>query len=195
MEIAVIATLLCMSRNYKINNPEGIYYLTFVTVEWVDVFTRKEYKDVLVESLRYCQENKGLKIYSWVVMSNHVHLIASSDMGDLSGTIRDFKKYTSMQMLRKISNNRQESRKDWMLHIFKTSGQANSQNKYYQFWRQNNQPKELLPYQGSFTEQKLDYIHNNPVAEGIVENPEHYLYSSARDYAGGKGLIDVEYLE
>jgi len=79
-----------LSTKYKINDPDGIYFITFATVEWIDVFTRKDYKDILVDSLAYCQKEKGLELYSWCLMSNHVHLIARSKTGDLSGTLRDF---------------------------------------------------------------------------------------------------------
>ncbi len=184
-----------MSSNYKINNPEGIYFLTFSVVNWVDVFSRKLYRDIFLDSLRYCQKEKGLKIYSWVIMSNHVHLIASSDTGDLSGTIRDIKKFTSSKIISTIKNNKYESRRDWMINIFAESGKKNCQNKNYQFWKQNNQPKELLLEENSFAIQKLDYIHNNPVAAGVVDKPEEYLYSSARDYCGINGLLTVQYLE
>jgi len=60
---------------YKIIDQGGLYYVTFAVVSWVDVFTRKEYSDILIESLRYCQQEKGLVIYGWCIMSNHVHLI------------------------------------------------------------------------------------------------------------------------
>ena len=183
-----------MSRNYKINNPEGIYYITFATVEWVDLFTRPEYRNVLIDSLKYCKTNKGLQIFAWVIMSNHVHFILRSKIGDLSGTIRDFKKYTAVKLIKEIKEHPKESRKSWILDVFKKAGQSNSQNKNYQLWRQNNQPKEILPYSSSFGKQKLDYIHNNPVNAGLVEKAEDYIYSSARDYAGGKGLIEIEFL-
>ena len=71
-----------MSRKYKIKNPEGVYFISFATVGWIDVFTRRIYKDILVESIIYCQEHKGLEVYSWCVMSNHVHLICSSRNSD-----------------------------------------------------------------------------------------------------------------
>ncbi|MCB0502889.1 MAG: transposase [Bacteroidetes bacterium] len=184
-----------MSSSYKINNPDGIYFLSFATVGWIDVFTRNEYKEVLVDSLKYCQKYKGLEIYSWVVMSNHVHLVVSSKKGDLSGTLRDFKKFTASELIRRIKSNTKESRRDWMLHLFSKYGTANSQNKNYQFWRQDNQPKELLRYANSFAQQKINYIHNNPVVAGIVDEAKHYLYSSARDYCGEKGLIDIIHFE
>ncbi|MEZ5008112.1 MAG: transposase [Chitinophagales bacterium] len=184
-----------MSSRYKINNPDGIYFLSFATVGWIDVFIRKEYKEVLVESLKYCQKHKGLEIYSWVIMSNHIHLVASSKTGDLSGTLRDFKKFTASELIRRIKSNPKESRRDWMLSLFSEFGASNSQNKNYQFWQQNNQPKELLRDANSFAQQKIDYIHNNPVVSGIVDEAQHYLYSSARDYCDDKGLIDIVYFE
>lgn len=183
-----------MSTRYKISNPNGVYFLSFAVVNWIDVFTRKAYKDIVVESLSYCQKEKGLEIYSWVIMSNHLHLIAGVSVGNLSDVLRDFKKYTSKKIIKAIEDNPKESRREWLLRGFRKAGAKNSNNKEYQFWRQDNQPKELLPYQESFMEQKLYYIHNNPVEAGIVENAEEYIYSSARDYVGKKGLLDVKLL-
>lgn len=88
------------TTSYRIKNEEGLYYLTFATVEWIDVFTRKRYKDIVVESLRYCQKEKGLALYSWVLMSNHMHLIVKAKEGyKLSAIIRDFKKFTAQQII------------------------------------------------------------------------------------------------
>ena len=80
-----------------------------------------------------------------------------------------------------------------MLWIFKKAGERNSNNTYYQFWRQGYHPIELST--NDMMQQKLDYIHSNPVEEGIVDEPEHYLYSSARDYAGLKSMLELEYIE
>lgn len=183
-----------MSTKYKIKNPYGIYFMSFAVVEWVDVFTRPLYCHTFISSLKYCQDNKGLILYAWCLMSNHVHLIASSKNGKLSDIMRDLKKYTSYKILKEIQANKRESRKDWMLPIFKKAGYLNSNNRHYQFWRQDNQPKELLPFENSFMMQKLNYLHMNPVHAGIVEKPEDYLYSSARNYANLPGLLDVEYI-
>ena len=125
------------------------------------------------------------------MMSNHIHLIAQAEEGkELSGIIRDLKRHTSKELIKTISENIQESRKEWMLAIFKNAGQYNSNNKDFQFWRQDNKPIEL--WSNEVMEQKLDYIHNNPVEAGIVEQAHEYLYSSARDYAGLKGLLTIE---
>ncbi len=167
--------------------------MSIATVEWVDVFSRKEYVEIILESLKHCQKEKGLIIYAWCIMTNHIHLIASAKQGFvLSGIMRDFKKYTSSTIIKAISNNVYESRRNWMLWIFKKAGEKNSNNKNFQFWRQDNHPEELMS--NKFKDQKLEYIHNNPVESGLVDNPEDYRYSSGRDYAGGKGLLDIAFL-
>ena len=127
-------------------------------------------------------------------MSNHLHLIVAAKENNLSDILRDFKKFTSKQIIKAIQNNEQESRREWMLEIFKKAGETNGRNSEYQFWRQDNQPKEL--YSPSFVFQKLNYIHNNPVEAGIVDKPEEYLYSSARDYKQTKkcGLLEVVFI-
>jgi REP element-mobilizing transposase RayT len=178
---------------YKIRDEQGIHFVTFAVVEWVDVFTRKEYRDIIVDSLKYCQRDKGLKLYGWCLMSNHIHLVIAAEQQNTSDLLRDFKKYTSKQIIKAILENPKESRKEWMLAIFKQAGESNSLNKNYQFWRQDNQPKEL--FTKHFSKQKMDYIHNNPVEAGIVNSAEEYLYSSARNYCGMEGLIEVNLLE
>ncbi|WP_420579834.1 REP-associated tyrosine transposase [Reichenbachiella sp.] len=180
------------SSGYKIRNQTGIYFITFAVVEWVDVFTRRQYTEVVIDSLNYCQKEKGLEIYAWCLMSNHLHLIISSKEGRLSDTLRDFKKFTASKILSSIENNYKESRKGWMLWIFKSAGKKNTNNKIYQFWRQNNHPKELET--NKFKDEKLNYIHMNPVETGLVNEPEHYRYSSAVDYCGGKGLVRICFL-
>jgi putative transposase len=179
-----------MPSKYRIHDSQKIYFITFAVVEWVDALSRPYYKDMLLESLKYCQENKGFIIYAYVIMNNHVHLIASADEGyNLSDILRDMKKFSSKKLLKAIEENGQESRKRWMLWLFRSNGERNSNNVKYQFWQQDNHPVCLET--NVMIDQRLNYLHNNPVAEGIVEEPEHYVYSSARDYAGIKGLLDV----
>ena len=178
---------------HKIFDQTGLYYLTFTVVGWVDVFSRKKYKDILIENLKFCIQNKGLILFAYVIMSNHMHLIVrtESEKG-LSSIIRDFKRHTSRKILEAIEQSKQESRKEWMLELFREHGGNNIRNKDYQFWKQDSQPIELNT--PNWIHQKLDYIHLNPVVSGIVEEPEHYVYSSARNYSGMPGLIEVEIL-
>jgi putative transposase len=179
---------------YKIRNKQEIHFVSFAVVGWVDVFTRKLYRDIVVDSLRYCQKERGLLLYGWCIMSNHVHLLIAAKNQDLSDILRDFKKFTSKEIIKAIVQNEHESRKDWMLKIFREHGAANSRNSEFQFWRQDNHPEEC--YSAAFSVQKLNYIHNNPVEAGIVERPEDYLYSSARCYVTGKkdGLLELIFL-
>jgi|ERR1051326_335892 REP element-mobilizing transposase RayT len=176
---------------YKIRNKKEIHFVTFAVVQWVDIFTRKEYRDIVVESLRFCQKEKGLLLHGWCIMSNHVHLIVSAKNENLSDILRDFKKFTGKQIIAAITKSETESRKEWMLAIFKAQAEKNSHNVNYQFRRQDNQPKEL--YSPAFTVQKLNYIHNNPVEAGLVEKAEDYLYSSARNYSqtNNHGLLEI----
>src|SRR3954463_2880926 len=111
---------------YKIRDEYGVYYITFADVEWVDVFSRRMYADIVIDSLKFCIENKQLKLFAWCIMSNHVHFILQSASGTLSATIRDLKKFTSSSIINMIKENKQESRKNWMLWIFKKAGEKNS---------------------------------------------------------------------
>lgn len=184
-----------MSRSYKFHDPQGTYFITFATVEWVDVFTRRAYKDILIESLQYCQEKKGLLLYAWVIMSvryisDHVHLVAAAAEGHaLPDILRDLKKYTASRILKDILENGRESRKDWMLPIFAEAGASNPNNTHSQFWRQDNHPIQLVS--AEVIGQKLHYLHNNPVVEGYVESPEEYVYSSAPAIAGKPALLKL----
>ena len=156
---------------YKIIDQGGMYYVSFAVVAWVDVFTKKEYRDIIIESLQHCQQEKGLEIYGWCIMSNHAHLIISTKENNVSDVLGDFKKFTSKKITKTIEDHPGESRKEWMLKIFKEAGENNSRNVSYQFWQQDNQPKII--YTPNFGRQKLEYIHNNPVDAGIVEKAEN----------------------
>ncbi|WP_210463145.1 REP-associated tyrosine transposase [Rufibacter roseolus] len=182
-----------MSRSYKIRDQHKLYFVSFATVHWIDVFTRRDYKDIFVESLKYCIIHKGLEVYAWCLMSNHVHLIIGSTGEKLEDILRDLKRHTSKELTKAIEENIQESRREWMLWMFEREGRRNPNNTKYQFWQQANHPVELSS--NEMLEQRLAYLHNNPVVAGWVEEPEYYLYSSARDYAGVKGLVEVILIE
>jgi len=182
-----------MSHQYRVRTPEDIYFVTFTIVDWVDVFTRPVYKQLIIDSLSYCQQQKGLDVHAYCLMSNHLHLLVSARaLADLPGIVRDFKKYTNKQLIRLISEEN-ESRRDWMLYRFKYNAKYNNRVQDYKVWQDG--------YHGiacTYSEillQKLEYIHDNPVKAGIVAEPSHYLHSSAIDYEGGKGLIDIVLLD
>ncbi len=170
--------------------PGNIYFLTMTVVDWVDVFTRPAYRHIITDSLNHCVHEKGLIIHAWVLMSNHMHMVAqAADDKNLSDILRDFKKFTSKAIVKAISEI-PESREDWMLYRFGFSGRFDPKIKNYRFWQEGNEPKEC--YSFDFLKQKIDYIHNNPVRAEWVAEPHHYLYSSALDYCGIEGLVKVE---
>ena len=180
-----------MSQGYQIYDPAGTYFLTFQVVDWVDVFSRELYRKELVDSFAYCRKSKGLKLYAYVVMSNHVHLIARAENGNLPDVVRDIKKFTASQILRYIKAG-PESRQDWMLKRFEFAAKSHSRNSEYQFWSHENHAIEISTAQ--FMRQKMDYIHNNPVRAGWVAEPEHWLYSSATNYSSLPSLIEIDFI-
>ncbi|WP_346857090.1 transposase [uncultured Draconibacterium sp.] len=178
-----------MSRNYKFHNPDGVYFVSFAIIEWLDVFTRNEYKKIILDSLHYCQKEKGMEIFAWCIMSSHVHLVfRSSGEQKPELLLGDFKRFTSKAIVKAIINNPQESRKEFLLEHFQRVANKTSNVNKYQFWRHDNNPVEL--WSNKVIDEKINYIHNNPVDEGLVFRAEDYLYSSAADYAGEKGILD-----
>ncbi|MEO8772568.1 MAG: transposase [Ferruginibacter sp.] len=124
----------------------------------IDALTRNEYKNISVESLKHCIENKGLLLNAWIIMSNHVHLIGSAKIGfTISNILRDLKKFTSKQIFKAIKENPKESRREWMVYMFERAGKRNSNNKDFQFWQQDNHPIQLS--NPGMLKQKLDYLH------------------------------------
>jgi putative transposase len=122
-----------MSRKYKFNNPEGLYFVSFAVVNWIDVFIRREYKDLLIDSLKYCQAKKGLRIHAWFIMTSHLHLIISSEGKLLHDILRDLKSFTSTQLKKTIQENPKESRKEWMLWMMERACKKNSNNADFHF--------------------------------------------------------------
>jgi REP element-mobilizing transposase RayT len=179
-----------MSQKYKFKNSEGLYFVSFATVYWIDVFVREEYFGILTESLDFCRKNKGMEIYAWCILPSHVHLIFRAVNNNPGEVIKELKTYTSKKLQRAIEDHPQESRKAWMLWMMKRAGTKNSNVTNHQFWQQHNHPIEL--WTPEVIQQKMDYIHNNPVASGFVAEPYYWKYSSAIDYSGGKGLIEID---
>jgi putative transposase len=178
-----------MSDKYKIWDKKKAYFLTLTVVGWIDVFTRKNHKLAIIDSLRYCQKEKGLIIFGYCLMSSHLHLIARADENcNLSDILRDFKKHTSKSILKQILNE-PESRRDWMIQYFRDSGEQLKGITNFKFWQDGNHAEEITS--NKFFDEKLDYIHMNPVKEMIVENPEDYFFSSARNYAGLNNYLEI----
>ena len=163
-----------MSRSAS---PDQLYFITLTITDWIDVFTRRIYNDFIIENLVWCQQNKKLNIYAYVIMTNHLHLVANAEEGSLGDILRDFKTFTSKELVKMIKDNLLESRRDWMIKAFEKAGKYNPLNKNHQFWQNGNHP--ILLYSAEVIQQKIDYIHDNPVKAGFVGSAHEFWYSSA----------------
>ncbi len=176
-------------RGFKIRNQSAMHFLTFRVVFWVDVFTRKEFKDVFVDTLKFCVENKGLVLYEYVIMPDHVHLLVSSKSSNLSGVVRDLKRTTSSK-IRKILEQSGHSKFIWLKNLFKLASERNQRVDDFQLWEHSSHPIEVVDLRMQNAIEK--YIHNNPVKAGWVSKPEEYLYSSARNYFNLETVIEID---
>ena len=175
---------------YKIRDQSSTHFLTFTVMGWIDIFSRTRYRDIIIESLKYCQANKGLKIAAFVIMSNHIHTIWTANNNNLSGVVRDFKTYTSKAILKSIETET-ESRKEWLLYMFAYYAKGTNANDFFKIWTNNNHPENI--YSKEFLISKINYIHQNPVRAKIVAEAEDYIYSSASNYNSEKGLIEIDF--
>ena len=181
-----------MGEAYQIRDQDQVYFFTFQVVGWVDIFSRKIYRDIVLDSLSYCRQNKGLVLYAYVIMTNHVHAIMQSKNSDLSGLVRDFKKFTSKRILEEVSTNNLESRKEWLEIVFKYHAKYNKRSKGIQLWTHENHAIELSS--NDMIDSRVNYIHQNPIRAGWVEKAEDYLYSSARNYSGLLSLQEIDFI-
>lgn len=170
-----------MSERWKFVG-EYAHFISFAVVGWIDVFTRADYAEFLLKNLDFCRKNKGLKLYAFVIMPNHVHLVAAAEQGNLGEVMRDFKTYTSKELVKMIAANERESRREWMLRLFKEYGAANPQNVHHQFWQQSNKPI-LLNTPKKFAD-SCAYVLQNPLAAGLVTDATAYRWSSANPLVG-----------
>lgn len=169
-----------MSSKYKFVNDGHAYFISFAVINWIDLFTRTTYCKTVLDSLTYCEQNKGLELYAYCIMPSHIHMIISSNKEPLEDIMRDFKSFTSRKLKEEISNNPVESRREWMLSMMKEIGSKSAHHQGFQLWQEGNHPIELST--AAITQQKLNYIHNNPVEAGLVYKPEDWRYSSASNY-------------
>ena len=146
---------------------------------------------MFADSLKYCQEHKGLEIAAWCIMPSHVHLVMGTKANAMQDIMRDLKSFTSRSLKEEIIRCSGESRRKWMSRMMEDAGQKNNNNNQWQLWQQNNHPIEL--YSNKMIDQTIDYTHMNPVKAGFVIEPYHWKFTSAIDYSGGKGLIDICY--
>ena len=175
-------------KGYFISDANAVYFLTMTVVEWLEVFIRPQLAEILLDNLRFCIAHKQLQVHAWCLMPNHLHLLCTQPAGKLSDVLRDFKSFTAKRIYQSLSTGQiPESRKQLLLNRLQFAGTPHGQG--FKLWQEGNHP--MVCYSRCFLEQKLHYIHDNPVKAGFVREPEHYRYSSAYDYMGGQGLLPL----
>jgi REP element-mobilizing transposase RayT len=175
-----------MRTRYRINDDSYPYFITCTIIEWLPVFTRTPYFEIIVDSLKYCRERKGLKVFAYVIMDNHLHMVANGER--LGATIKEFKSYTARGIIKLAA----EEGKNWLLNQFKFFKARHKQESRHQVWQEGFHPQ--LVSSEEMLGQKVEYIHDNPVKAGLVAQPEDWLYSSAKNYWGEAGVMEIDVL-
>ena len=169
---------------YKIYEQTHPHFVTCTILHWIPIFTRTETTEIIFESLRYLQKTDNLKLYAYVILENHLHLVVASD--DLSKSITSFKKYTARQIIDLLKKQNVKTILE-QLSFYKKAHKTTAQ---YQLWQEGIAPK--LIQSDKMMIDRINYIHNNPIKRGYVDVAHHWRYSSARDYEGVKGIMEVE---
>jgi putative transposase len=173
-----------MSRTrYKIHDSSYPHFFTCTIVEWLPVFTRQESVQILLDSWSFLQREGRLKLFAYVVLENHTHFIASSQ--DLEKEIGDFKSYTARRLIDLL----QSANAKTILQQLAFRKAKHKRDRDYQFWQEGSHPQQITSEE--MMRQKIEYSHYNPVKRRYVDDPAHWRYSSARNYAGLPGLIEV----
>jgi len=167
---------------YRFTQPNQPHFMTLTVLHWIPVFTRPETVQILFDSLQHLMK-EGLKVYTYVILENHLHLIAQSEQ--LDHDIARFKSYTSRQLLSYLQARNAKTLLDQLAFYKK----AHKRDRNYQFWQEGVHPE--LIQNDEMMRQKAEYIHQNPVKRGYVDEAVHWRYSSARDYAGVAGLLEA----
>ena len=157
-------------------NTDHPYFITLTIVGWIDLFTRERYCEIMIDSLKYCIANKGLKLFEYVIMPSHIHLIAQHLEGKLPDVLRDMKSFTAREILRAIKEPG-ESRRDWLLYLFRDFAAGKKQNKEFMVWNKTNHPVELS--WPAIYDQKVGYVIMNPVTSRYTIDETTWKYSSA----------------
>jgi len=171
-----------MSHKYKALDKTQPTFITITVVDWVDVFIRQEYIKILDTSLNYCIQNKGLRVHAFVYMTSHIHLIVTSEGEALQDVMRDFKKFTSKKIIEAIKEY-PESRRQWLLKKFSFAAKRIERGVNYKFWKDGYHPVLLDTFKK--IEQRVNYIHYNPVAARFVYHERDWINSSYCVYEEG----------
>jgi putative transposase len=176
-----------MRSRYRITELESPHFITCTIVVWLPVFTRPKYLEIITAFLAFCRQQKGLRLHAYVILDNHLHLVVSAD--NLSEVIRDFKRHTAKEILVAAS----QDNKQWLLKQFEFYKGVHKGKSQHQVWQEGVHPQAIISE--DMLRQKLDYLHYNPVRLGLVDRPEDWRYSSARNYLDQNGVLEIDLIE
>ena len=158
--------------------------MTSTIVAWLPVFAHPRFAQIILDSWRFLQTDRGVRIFGYVVMENHLHWIAASE--NLAAHVRQFKSFTA----RRIIDELERSGFATILQELSFFKLRHKTDQAVQLWQEGSHPEQIQ--NDAMMLQKLEYVHNNPVRRGYVDDPVHWRYSSARDYQGITGLLPVD---
>ncbi len=167
-----------MSTKYRFTNKSGVYFTTSTTVGWLDIFTKDIYREIVLESIRFCQRNQGLQVHAWVLMTNHLHMICSCKGAKDPGLVlKNRKSFTAVKLIDSIINNPKESRREYTLNLLEAEGKKSSSNYRFKLWshkQSDGKNHPILLDSDVMFNQRLNYLHWNPVTAGFVSAPWHW---------------------
>ena len=169
---------------YKVYEPTYPYFLTCTILHWIPIFTRQQSVQIVLDCLKYLQEKDNLKLFAYVILENHLHMVVQSD--NLEKSMKSFKQFSAKELLKLLKKEGVTTILEQLQFYKKTHHRATD----YQVWEEGYQPKLLQTDEMMIS--KIKYIHQNPIKRGYVEEASHWRYSSARDYEGVEGLIGIE---
>ncbi len=177
-----------MRSIYKILNQEGLYFVTSTIIEWLPVFKNEFYYNILLEAIKYSQIKKNLKLYAYVLLDNHFHLIVTGD--NLTNVFKSIKGFTAKEIIKQLKSDQNEE----FLELFRINKLKHKVKSEFQVWQESFHPQEILTE--NIFQQKIDYIHMNPVRRGLVKEPKEWKYSSAEYFAAGiEGVLHLNGLD
>ena len=174
-----------MRSRYKIYDKDSPYFITSTIIEWVPIFMSKTYFDILVSSIRYCQEHYGFAVYAYVILDNHFHMVCRSI--ELSKVMQACKRHTTKKIIQQLETDK----KMWTLNLLSYYKKKHKTGSEHQLWQEGFHPQQITS--DKMLNQKIEYIHHNPVRRGLVSKPEDWVYSSASDcILNRKGFIELQ---
>lgn len=169
---------------YKVHEPTAPHFITCTILHWISIFTRTQTTDIIFASLKYLQKSDNLKVHAYVILENHLHLVVKSD--DIAKSMAKFKSFTAREIINYLKKENAKSILE-QLAFYKKAHKTDSN---FQLWQEGIQAKQIMSEK--MMQERINYVHNNPVKRGYVDDGVHWRYSSARDYEGIDGLIEVD---